>query len=279
MTSQRASQAACARITRRASSNFTLATYLFDRETRQAIQALYAFCRVADDIADSTTLTSSMKRRQLMMMRRALHIRKSPPVETDIWPAVFNLIKVYRIPIAELETVLDGVTSDIVFRQPLTISELDRYSYEVAGIVGILCARILGATKRSTLLGAKQLGIGMQYVNIIRDVGTDIDLQRIYIPQSVLREAQLTPAQLLQRTNQAGLERALTILTKRAQTYLTHAARAIDDLHPSYQRPVRYILRLYAELLERIKQKQYTVYSQRVSIPTYEKLLFLWHNR
>ena len=279
MTSPRASRAACARITRRASSSFTFATYLFDPETRHAVQALYAFCRVADDIADSPTLTTQSKRQQLAMMRRALKLRKVPPIEPEIWPAVFSMIEAHHIPLPELETILEGVHSDITFRQPLTIGELDRYSYQVAGVVGILCARILGATKRSTLLGAKQLGIGMQYVNIIRDVSSDIDLKRIYIPQSVLREAKLTPTQVLQRENQAGLTRALTILTRRAETYFQHAEAAIDDLHPSYQRPVRYALKLYSQLLESIKQKQYTVYSQRVSIPTHEKLLLVWRNR
>lgn len=279
MTTLRASRAACARITRRASSSFTLATYLFDTEARHAVQALYAFCRVADDIADNPTLSETTKRRKLAMMRRALTIRKTPPVEPDIWPSVHAMIEAYRIPINELETIIDGVASDIIFRQPLTINELDRYSFQVAGVVGVLCARILGASKRSTLLGAKQLGIGMQYVNIIRDVSGDIDLKRIYIPQSVLREAKLTPSQVLRRENQDGLKLALAILARRAETFFAHAEGSIEDLHPSYQRPVRYVLTLYSELLERIKQKQYTVYSQRVSIPTHEKLLLIWRNR
>lgn len=192
MSGLRASYTACARITRRASSSFALTTYLFDTESRRAIQALYAFCRIADDIADDPQLSARTKRQRLYAMRRALTLQKIPPIQPEIWLAVFDTVRHHRLPIDELTTVIDGVTSDITFRQPLTIGDLDRYSYQVAGVVGVLCARILGAPKRSTLLGAKQLGIGMQYVNIIRDFSADIDLQRIYIPQSVLREAQLS---------------------------------------------------------------------------------------
>ncbi len=279
MTHLRASYAACARITRRASSSFTLATYLFDSEMRRAIQALYAFCRVADDIADDKAASASSKRRKLAMLRKAITLRKIPPIEPAIWPAIFTMVETYRIPIEEMHTILDGVTSDIDFRQPLTVADLDRYSYEVAGVVGVLCARILGASKRSTLMGAKQLGIGMQYVNVIRDVGSDIDLGRIYIPQTVLREARLTPAEVLARSNQAGLTRALTILARRAAAHFNHAEAHIGDLHLGYQRPVRYVFTLYSSLLERIKQKQYTVYSQRIRFSAVEKLVILWHNR
>ena len=213
------------------------------------------------------------------MMRKAITIRKAPPIEPGIWPAVFEMMQLYRIPDEEMLTVLDGVTSDINFRQPLTIAELDHYSYKVAGVVGIICARILGASKRSTLMGAKQLGIAMQYVNVIRDVGSDIDLGRIYIPQTVLREAKLSPKELLGRSNQAGLTRALTILSRRATAHFDHADAHIRDLHPGYQRPVRYVFALYSSLLERIKQKQYTVYSQRVRFNAAEKLIILWRNR
>lgn len=279
MSGLRASYTACARITRRASSSFALATYLFDTESRRAIQALYAFCRIADDIADNPQLSARTKRQRLHAMRRALTMQKIPPIQPEIWPAVFETIRHHRLPIDELTTVIDGVTSDITFRQPLTIGDLDRYSYQVAGVVGVLCARILGAPKRSTLLGAKQLGIGLQYVNIIHDVSTDIDLQRIYIPQSVLREAQLSPVDLLARHNLAGLQRALTILARRAETYFAHATKHIDDLHPQYQRPVHYVLALHSTLLERIKQKQYTVYNQMVRLSRLEKLKLIWDNR
>lgn len=263
----------CARITRQASSTFSLATWLFDTDTRRSIRALYAFCRIADDIADSTTLTTRQKQRGLKSLRQAITTRQASRVGQDIWPALFDTIQRHNLPVSELELILDGVASDITFHQPLTIAELDRYSYLVAGIVGVLSARILGGYKKSTLLGAKQLGIAMQYTNIIRDVAADSEQGRIYIPQSILRDAELTPEQLKQRTNQAGLQRALTVMANRAETYYIHSESAILDLHPSYQKAVRVASALYKSILDRVKQKQYTVYSGRIRLTALEKII------
>ncbi|MEI7819073.1 MAG: phytoene/squalene synthase family protein [bacterium] len=276
MTSLSASYRACAQITREASSTFSLSAWLFDRDTRRSIQALYAFCRTADNIADSSKLTIRQKQAGLRALRTALTSQQPAKIAADMWPALFHTMKNHNLPVAELDIILDGVSSDIGFRQPLTIGELDRYSFKVAGIVGVLSARILGGYKKSTLEGAKQLGIAMQYTNIIRDVAEDLTIGRIYIPQSSLREAGLTIEDLKAHQNQAGLQRALEILTKRADSYYDHALPAVKELHPSYQKPVLAAAGLYRHILERIKQKQYTVYDSRIRLSRLEKLQLVW---
>lgn len=267
---------ACRQVTCRASSTFWLATLMFDLDTRRSIRALYAFCRVADDISDTGDLSRSERIARLRAMRQAIISRQPASISPDIWPAVFDTIDRHKLPLKELETVLRGVAQDINFRQPTTLSELDAYSYMVAGVVGILSARVLGGYRKATLEGAKQLGIAMQYTNIIRDVSADSHINRVYLPLSVMRAQGLSPKDLSTGQNQVGLQRTLAALAKRAEIYYEHAETSINDLHPSYQLGVRVALELYRAILERTKQKRYTVTEGRIRLNRREKIALVW---
>lgn len=272
----RSSYRSAARITRKASSTFWLATMLFDLDTRRSLQALYAYCRVADDIGDSLELSNATKINKLRLMRQALHSKRPVAVAANIWPAIFDTIRQHKLPVGEMEIVLRGIASDITFHQPTTYSDLDKYSYQVAGVVGVLSARVLGAYKPSTLEAAKQLGIAMQYTNIIRDVSEDQKLGRIYLPQALMRSHSLSPAQFSAGHNSAGLTATLAAMAIRAETFYDHAAPAIADLHPSYQKPVIVAFELYHAILDRIKQKQYNVLAGQVRLDWNEKLALVW---
>lgn len=267
---------ACRQITKQASSNFYLSSRLFDLDTRRSIRALYAYCRTVDDIADSRRLTPAQKTKALDSIEAALKAKKPARYAKKIWPALYDTMSHHKIPEGEILEVLSGVRTDIDFIQPRTLAELDRYSYQVAGVVGVMTARILGSFRQRTLEGAKQLGIGMQYINIIRDVGSDAEAGRVYIPLSVLKEAGCSTREVIEGTNQAGLSRALTRLHDRAVSYFDHSKPALLDLHPSYQRPVRVATELYRTILDRMKQKQYTVREERISLSRREKLTIAW---
>lgn len=276
MTDLTQSYRACRRITARASSTFYLASLLFEGPIRRDIQVLYAYCRVADDIVDASSLIDTQKRTQLAAMERAITTGKPVDVEPEIWPAVRAIQAKYQLPQRELLDILKGVGSDIKFTQPKTLAELDQYSYYVAGVVGLLSARILGAKKVSTFRGARQLGIAMQYTNIIRDVAADHALERIYIPKSVMREYGVKPAMLEQFPQAPELVAALTRLTEQAEKYYAEADVAIQDLKPSYQKPVRVATALYRGVLDRVKQKRYTVLDGRVRLNRFDKLAVVW---
>lgn len=276
MTSLAQSYRACRRITARASSTFYLASLLFDAPIRRDIQVLYAFCRVADDIVDASKHSDEQKRALLKAMQQAIDTHQACEVEPEIWPALFAIQARYRLPKAQLKDVLRGVGSDIVFAQPKTLAQLDEYSYYVAGVVGLLSARILGAQKASTYRGARQLGIAMQYTNIIRDVAADHALDRIYIPKSIMREYGVRPSMLDEFPQAPELVAALTRLTEQAEGYYAEAEAAIRDLPVGYQKPVRVATALYRGVLERVKQKRYTVLDGRVRLNRLDKLAVVW---
>lgn len=264
---------ACRRVTAQASSTFYLASLLFEGATRRDIQALYAFCRVADDIADSATLTSREKRSKIAAMRSAITKRKAPEVEPAIWPAVWRVADEYALPKAELLEVLDGVESDIDFRQPKTLRDLDVYSYYVAGVVGILSARILGVTTKRGFEAAKNLGIAMQYTNIIRDVASDTSLKRTYIPLSLAKKYQLNADDA---TLSSQLNLAVAELSNRAQSFYDLATPGIADIPTRHRKPVQVAFELYHGILERVKQKQYNVSIGRVRLNRLSKLQVVW---
>ncbi len=272
MTSVKQSYRACRRITARASSTFYLASLLFDGDTRRDIQVLYAFCRVADDIADDAQATDMDKRSRLREMKRALDTLQPVSTASAIWPAFFEVMRRHRLPKAELIDVLRGVASDIRFRQPQSLDELDRYSYYVAGVVGILSARVLGAHKKTTFTGAKQLGIAMQYTNIIRDVAADYRLGRVYIPKGLMQDCGVTRAMLAASQPSPELVEALKRMGERAERYYSEGEASIADLHPTYQRPVQVATALYHGVLERAKQKRYTVLDGRIRLNRRDKL-------
>lgn len=276
MTKLASSYRACGRITRRASSTFFLASILFDHDTRRDIWALYAFCRVADDIADSQDLRTNQKRHRLGLMRQAIMTMQPSTVEPQIWPALFSVIRRHKLPQAELVDVLRGVGSDINFHQPNTWEDLDRYSYLVAGVVGVLMARLLGVNQVRTLEKAKQLGIAMQYTNIIRDVAADKALKRCYLPYSIMQSAHYRRIDYKHGLNQAGLTTVLSRMGDRAEKYYHSSLTGIDQLHTSYQKPVRIAYQLYYSILVRAKQKRYNVLESRIRLNRREKIILVW---
>lgn len=270
------SYAYCRRITRRASSTFYLASLLFDTTTRRDIQTLYAFCRIADDIADDAMMSEADKLARLKAMEEAITARNLAPQPEELWPAIRVVIDTHRLPHRQMQDVLRGVKGDIAFRQPETLADLDHYSYLVAGVVGELSARILGATKSSTFLAAKQLGIAMQYTNIIRDVDADLSIGRIYIPKQVMRQTGVTKAMLEQRQMNEHIFSAIEVLADRADELYQSAEVGIDELEKVYQQPVRTAAELYRSILERAKQKRYNVFAGRIRLNRLEKLSLVW---
>lgn len=265
---------ACRRVTAQASSTFYLASLLFQTRTRHDIQALYAFCRVADDIADSAELSVAKKRAQIQAMRQGVTTRKLPTVEAEIWPAFWQVIDRYDLPQKELLEVLEGVESDIEFAQPQTLRDLDRYSYYVAGVVGILSARILGVTTKTGFESAKNLGIAMQYTNIIRDVASDSSLKRTYIPANVLKKHNLP--QDISSADNSDYRQAVAELCERAEDFYDKAEPGLMEIPAQHRKPVRVAFQLYRGILERVKQKQYNVSIGRIRLNRLSKLQVVW---
>jgi len=158
--------------------SFNWAGFFLPKQTYLKCSALYDFCRVADDIADSDEAIEIKKRKFLDFMRSFNNQNFNNPIIKNMW----QLINEFNIPLKIVHDLFDGINSDIQKNIKLSQKkDLLLYSYRVAGTVGLMMAKILKVNKKSSLKSAIDLGIAMQLTNISRDVLEDLNIGRSYI--------------------------------------------------------------------------------------------------
>ena len=158
--------------------SFNWAGFFLPKQTYLKCSALYDFCRVADNIADSDEAIEIKKRKFLDFQDNFNNQKFDDPVVKNMW----QLIKEFHIPLKVVQDLLDGINSDIQKNIKLNKKkDLILYSYRVAGTVGLMMAKILRVNKKSSLKSAIDLGIAMQLTNISRDVVEDLNFGRSYI--------------------------------------------------------------------------------------------------
>ena len=172
-----------ATITRQSKSNLALAFVSLGRERKLDITVFYAFCRVIDDIADSSELSVVEKRVRLAKWRQMLHAttQDEPLLARD----VRQLIAKYSLPSDMLEEIIAGVEMDLSTLRYSTFEELRIYCYRVASAVGLVSIEIFGYQNQRCKQYAIELGLALQMTNIIRDVWKDMQNNRIYLPQEL----------------------------------------------------------------------------------------------
>src|SRR5438876_11248875 len=174
-----------ATITRQSKSNLALAFISLGRERRRDITVFYAFCRIIDDIADATDLSTEEKRRLLVEWRRWLHA--ATPEEPELARDVRSLLNKYSIAPEMPEEIIAGVEMDLDKSRSATFEGLRLYCYRVASAVGLVSIEIFGYRNPACKSYAIELGLALQLTNIIRDVGKYLESDRIYLPQEDLK--------------------------------------------------------------------------------------------
>ena len=184
----------CVELMRGGSKTFFAASRLLPKRVRQASVALYAFCRVADDLVDNTN-TPSQSLEELQ--KRLDLIYKQEPLDFIEDHALSHVVHQYKLPRALLDALLDGFAWDTQTRFYDNIQAVHDYGARVAGSVGAMMSWIMGARHSSTLARACELGVAMQLTNIARDVGEDARNGRLYLPLDWLRQEGIDPEQWL----------------------------------------------------------------------------------
>ncbi|HDI11406.1 MAG TPA: phytoene/squalene synthase family protein [Candidatus Acetothermia bacterium] len=259
-----------ARITRREAKNFYIAFLTLPREQRLGIYALYAFFRRADDIADGPG-TLREKKKALARLRKGISAPGNDPIFVALDWARWR----FSIPKELLEAVLRGVEMDLERTRYATFSDLEEYCWHVAAAVGLAVLRVLGAPPEADAPG-ERFGIGMQLVNIVRDVKEDLARGRIYLPQEDLSRFGVSEEDLKRGELTEGLRSLLSFEAARAKRYM-EAINELLPLVPRRGRPcIGVLAALYGTILTRIQARGYDVFSKRVSLSTREKLAVAW---
>ena len=186
-------------ITSRSRSNLAFAFALLPREKRRSMCSLYAFCREVDDVADDDSVPLAERRRQLTCWRedlRNIAEGKTPqlPVNQELQPVVQR----YGLDCGLFEELLTGVESDLDKTRYRTHEELQGYCYRVASVVGLLSIEIFGYRQPACRDYAVKLGLALQYTNILRDVKSDAERNRIYLPEEDLLRFEVTEREILE---------------------------------------------------------------------------------
>ena len=174
----------------RSKSNFTVFFALLSNEKREAMEALYAYCREIDDIGDSGLETLIAKKKLDWWEEEISKIVVAPTHPITI--ALQKPIESYSLPVTDLLKIIGGVRQDLNHKPFASFIELESYSDHVAGAVGRLCARIFGDVQNKEVLTyATELGIACQFTNILRDIAEDRENRRVYIPLELLQKYNL----------------------------------------------------------------------------------------
>jgi phytoene synthase len=263
----------CEVLARREAGNFYPAFRVLPRPQRLAMCALYAFLRIADDLSDEPGPTDE-KRRRLIDWRRGLdgvyHGRCSHPAH----PALEHTLFLYDIPREYLEAVLDGVEMDLEPVAFATFGELRVYCYRVASAVGLACIHIWGFRGERAKLHAEDAGLAFQLTNILRDLGEDAARGRVYLPREDLDRFGY-PWEKLQRGQRDDAFRSLMrFQVERARAYYEAAWPLVPLLAPPGRAVFLAMARTYRGLLEAMERRDYDVFSSRVRVSRWRKLLF-----
>jgi 15-cis-phytoene synthase len=259
-----------ATITRQSKSNLALAFISLGRERKLDITVFYAFCRVIDDIADSSELNVVEKRVRLAKWRQMLHAttQDEPLLARD----VRGLIAKYSLPTDMLEEIIAGVEMDLSTLRYPTFEELRIYCYRVASAVGLVSIELFGYRNQRCKQYAIELGLALQMTNIIRDVGKDMKHGRIYLPQEDLARFHYSETELIQRRYNERFVQLMEFQARRARQFFANAAAALPAEDRSAMTPAEIMGSVYRGLLRRIELDKFRVFEKDYQLSKMEKV-------
>lgn len=282
--------AACQDIARREAKNFYYAFRVLPEQKRDAMCAVYAFMRRADDIADDETMPVAKRRVVMAAWLAAWRAsRASGDSDDPVFVALHDTQARFGVTDKLLEELVQGTSMDLDeadagvgvdvgagLQGYRTFEELYRYCYLVASVVGLVCIRIFGYSDPYAEDLAEKTGIAFQLTNILRDVKEDAERGRLYLPMDRMAEFGVTPEDVVELAKGRKLERneraLVQALSARAWMYY-EAGRELLPLIDADSRAALWVLvKIYSGLLERIDARNGDVFTERVSVPTSRKL-------
>ena len=295
--------AVCRGVARTQAKNFYYGFLALPYEKRNALCAVYAFMRHADDISDDTSRTIPERRMALNSWLAEWHaVAAGTPTTDPIFFALADTQRRFKIPGELLDKLVAGTAMDLEPLQPQnesasslnyesggtavktaavyrTFDDLYQYCYYVASVVGLVCIRVYGYSNPRAEKLAEKCGVAFQLTNIIRDVKEDAQMGRVYLPEEDLLRFGLIPEDFVtnggQSLEQARLWPLLEFETQRAREFY----RAADELLPLLDddsRPAFWVMvTIYRRLLEKIAKRNYDVLNGRIRLSSFEKLAIL----
>lgn len=252
-------------------SSFYYSFLFLPPERRQAIMALYAFCREVDDVVDECS-DISLASTKLVWWRMEVERIAEKHATHPVGLALQAVAPGINLPKEQLLEIIDGMEMDLQQSRYLDFKGLSLYCYRVASVVGLLAAEIFGTQDRQTQKYAHDLGMAFQLTNIIRDVGEDARRGRIYLPMDELKQFNVPAADILNAKYSDNFTALMQFQYERAQHYYDQAFSQLPEIDRKSQRPGLIMAAIYRTLLEEIRDENFQVLHQRISLPATRKL-------
>lgn len=270
-------------ITRKSASNLALAFFLLPKPRRDAMCALYAFCRQVDDVADEDSRPVEERRKLLREWRadiRTAFTSETPRMELN--RELQPVIKQYRLRQDHFEEILDGVEMDLDTRRYANYTELDIYCYRVASAVGLLSIEIFGYRSPSCREYAVHLGRALQLTNILRDVKTDAARGRIYLPKTEMDRFQVSEEDILQSRYTERYKALAQSVAGRANHHYQLASQYLSPVDRPAMVAAELMAAVYRALLAKLTDNSFDVFAVKpVRLSRFEKLILMvkaWWN-
>jgi len=265
-------------ITRRSASNLALAFVLLPKAKREGMSALYAFCREVDDVADDEYAPVEQRRAQLAAWRD--DIRKacgqappSFPVNQELKPIIAR----YRLPFACFDELIRGVEMDLDINRYETFAELEQYCYRVASVVGLLSIEIFGYRNPRCRDYAVSLGKALQLTNILRDVRTDAERGRIYLPTEELERCSVREEEILNGEYSPRFRNLAERVAERARAFYRGARESLPAEDRRSMGAAELMGSVYWRLLRKLEARQFNVFdTDRTRVGKGQKLFLIF---
>jgi phytoene synthase len=257
-------------------SSFYYSFLFLPKTKREAITALYAFCREVDDVVDECKETS-IARTKLAWWRNEIHQLYQNNPQHPVTKALNDVIRTYHLDQEHFIEIIDGMEMDLDQNRYTDFKQLQLYCYRVASVVGLLSAQIFGFSNRKTLKYAHDLGMAFQLTNIVRDVGEDARRDRIYIPLDELEKFGVTESDILNGKSSEHLQALLNFQIERAEGFYDRALKTLPTEDKKLQRTGLIMTAIYRTLLREIKASgSEQVLHSRISLTPLRKLYLAW---
>ena len=252
-------------------SSFYYSFMFLPPERRQAIVALYSFCREVDDVLYECQ-DPQIAHTTLDWWRHQVGLIYEGTPQHPVGQALKDVIQRFNLPRELLLEVIDGMQMDLQQTRYLDWKALNLYCYRVASVVGLLSAEIFGYTNRQTLKYAHDLGLAFQLTNIIRDVGEDARRGRIYLPINELQQFGVPAKQILDGQYSDGFRELMAFQAKRARQLYEQAFALLPAEDRKAQRPGLIMAAIYRTLLDEIEADGFQVLDRRTSLTPLRKI-------
>lgn len=257
-------------------SSFYYSFLFLPKAKRQAITALYAFCREVDDVADECS-DIALARTKLAWWRTEIANLYAKNPQHPVTQALADAVRDYNLAEEHFQEIIDGMEMDLDQNRYRNFKELHLYCYRVASVVGLLSASIFGYRDRKTLKYAHDLGLAFQLTNIVRDVGEDARRGRIYLPLDELERFDVTQEDILYGRESDNVRKLLEFQIDRAQDYYQRALAELPTTDRHDQRTGLVMASIYRALLNEIRHGGCEkVLNQRIALTPLRKLWLAW---